>query len=127
MLQVMSDRFQHICFIAPHAFPLLSGDEGIQLIGGAELQMVIVARLLAARGHRVSMICLDFGQEDEIELDGVKVFRAYKPEEGIPILRFLWPRLTSVWQCLKRANADIYYQQTADMLTGVMAAFCKRH
>jgi glycosyltransferase involved in cell wall biosynthesis len=121
----MSLRFPHVCLVAPNAYPLLSGDPTIQLIGGAELQMVLVARLLAAKGHPVSMICLDFGQEDETIVDCVKVFRAHRPYAGIPILRYLWPRLTSVWNCLKRADADIYYQQTASHLTGVMAAFCK--
>lgn len=121
----MSDRFPHICFVQPNAYPLLSGDEEVQIIGGAELQVVFVARRLAARGRRVSMICMDFGQPDEIEIDGVRVFRACKPDAGMPILRFLSPRLTSIWNCMKRADADVYYQQTAGMLTGVVAAFCK--
>ena len=123
----MTDKFPHICFVAPNAYPLLSGEDAIQVIGGAELQVVIVAKRLAARGRRVSMICLDFGQRDEIAIDGVIVFRAYRPDEGLPILRFLWPRLTSMWKCLKHADADIYYQQTAGMLTGVIAAFCRYH
>jgi glycosyltransferase involved in cell wall biosynthesis len=123
----MSDSFPHVCVLAPYAFPLLAGDEAIQLIGGAELQMVIVAKLLAARGRRISMVCLDFGQQDKVEIEGITVIRAYKPDEGVPVLRFVWPRLTSMWACMKRAGADVYYQQTAGMLTGVMAEFCRRH
>ncbi len=123
----MSDRFPSICFIAPNAYPLLSGDESIQRIGGAELQVVIVAKRLAANGHRVTMICLDFGQPEQVEIEGIKVFRAYRPDAGLPVLRFVYPRLTSMWECLKRADADIYYQQTAGLWTGVMAAFCRRH
>ena len=121
----MKPDFPHVCIVAPNAFPLLSGDRRMQVIGGAELQMVIVAKLLAARGRRVSMICLDFGQPDQLLVDGVQVIRAYRPEEGIPVLRFLWPRLTTMWACLNRANADIYYQQTAGMITGVVAAFSR--
>lgn len=123
----MSHELPHICFVALRAFPLLSGTEEVQLIGGAELQQVIVAKRLAAKGWRVSMICLDFGQPEKIEIDGVEVIRAYRQDAGLPVLRFLWPRLKVVWQCLKRADADIYYQRTAGMLTGVMAAYCKRH
>jgi glycosyltransferase involved in cell wall biosynthesis len=121
----MKSEYPHVCIVAPNAFPLLSGDARVQLIGGAELQMVILARLLAARKWPVSMICLDFGQPDRILVDGVLVIRAYRPQEGIPILRFLWPRLTSIWACMNRANADIYYQQTAGMITGLVAAFCQ--
>ena len=116
----------HICFVAPSAFPLLAGDHDAKIMGGAELQQVIVARGLAARGYRVSMICLNFGQGDEIEIDGIRVYRAYRPNEGLPVLRFLWPRLTRMWGCLERIDADIYYQRTAGMLTGVVASFCRR-
>lgn len=121
----MTERFPHVCFVQPNAYPLLSGDQDLQIIGGAELQVVIVAKALVERGYRVSMICLDFGQPDQVDIDGVRVFRAYRPDEGLPILRFIWPRLLSIWNCMKKVDADIYYQQTAGMLTGVVAAFCK--
>jgi glycosyltransferase involved in cell wall biosynthesis len=114
-----------VCFIAPNAFPLLSGDTETARIGGAELQVVIVARLLAKRGWNVSMICLDYGQAAVTEVDGITVYRAFHPGKGWPVVRFIWPRVTSIWRCMKCANADIYYQQTAGMLTGLMAAFCK--
>lgn len=120
----LADR-PRICFIAPNAFPMLANDEEIQQVGGAELQQILIARGLAQRGYPVSMICLDFGQKDQVEIDGITVYRAYRHSAGLPILRFFWPRLTSIWRCMKCANADIYYQRTAAMITGVMAAFCK--
>ncbi|MEX2150347.1 MAG: glycosyltransferase family 4 protein [Steroidobacteraceae bacterium] len=123
----MADQVPHICFIAPNAYPLLAGTADIQVIGGAELQQVIVARLLASRGIRVSMVCLDFGQADQVTIDGIEVIRAYKPNEGLPVVRFIWPRLSRIWKCLQRANADVYYQRAAGKLTGVMVAFCRRY
>jgi glycosyltransferase involved in cell wall biosynthesis len=123
----MAQPFPRVCFIAPNAYPLLSGRHDIPLIGGAELQVVLVARRLAARGRPISMVCLDFGQPEVTIVDGIEVFRAYAPDEGIPVVRFLWPRLTDIWSSLRRADADIYYQQTAGILTGIMAAFCRRH
>ncbi len=127
LIRKASHRRPTICFVAPNAYPIIAGDEKTPLIGGAELQQVIVAKGLAERGYAVHMICLDFGQQEVAEISGVKIYRAYGPGEGLPVLRFLWPRLVKIWGCMKRANADIYYQRTAGMLTGLVAAFCKVH
>jgi glycosyltransferase involved in cell wall biosynthesis len=62
-----------------------------------------------------------------VEVQGITVHKMYKPDEGIPVLRFLHPRLTSLWSALKRVDADVYYQRTAAINTAVMAEFCKRH
>jgi glycosyltransferase involved in cell wall biosynthesis len=126
-LSVATGKRARICFVAPSAFPILAKRDDIETIGGAELQQVIVAAGLVERGYDVSMVCLDFDQEDELEIDGIKVFKAFRPTAGIPVVRFLWPRLTSLWRGMKRADADIYYQRTAGMLTGVVAEFCRRH
>jgi glycosyltransferase involved in cell wall biosynthesis len=116
-----------ICFVAPNAYPVLAGADDIQWIGGAEVQQVIVARGLAARGYRVSMICLDFGQSVVVEVDGIKVLRAFRRNAGLPIVRFISPRLTSLWKCMRLADADIYYQRGAAMLTGLVSAFARHH
>jgi glycosyltransferase involved in cell wall biosynthesis len=117
----------HVCFVAPFAWPVFSGDRKIKLVGGAEVQQSILMRLLQRKGYRVSLVCLDFGQPQGIVVDGITVYKTYRYDAGIPLLRFLHPRLTSVWQALHAANADIYYQRSAGMLTAVVAEFCRRH
>lgn len=117
----------HICFVAPTTWPVLSGDTSIPVVGGAELQQTMIARALAKRGYRVSMLCLDYGQPDGEVVDGVTVHNLYRPEEGLPVLRFVHPRLTKLWSALKRVDADVYYQRCAAVHTGYVAAFCARH
>ncbi len=117
----------HVCFVAPYAWPVFSRDPRIDVVGGAEVQQSILARLLQDAGYRVSMVCLDFGQPGPALIDGVTVHKTYRPDAGLPVLRFAHPRLTSTWRALKEADADIYYQRSAAMLTAVVAHFCRRN
>src|SRR3954462_1984753 len=116
-----------VCFVAPTTWPVLSASSDIKVVGGAEVQQSMIAPALAKRGYRVSMICYDYGQPDRTELKGVTIYNMHKPDEGIPVVRYLHPRLTSLWRALTRADADIYYQRTAAAYTGFVSMFCRKH
>ncbi len=120
-------QLPHICFVAPYAWPVLSRDAGIQVVGGAEVQQCALARLLASNGYRVSMISFDYGQPSPTVVDGITVHKAFRPDAGVPVLRFLHPRLSTMWRVLREVNADVYYQRSSAMWTGVVAEFCRRH
>lgn len=123
----MSSTKTSVCFVAPAVWPVFSGDTSLRSVGGAEVQQSILARALAEAGYDISFVTMDYDQEDEIMVDGVRIYKAYKPDGGLPVLRFIHPRLTALWRAMKRANAHIYYQRCAGMLTGVVAHFCRRH
>ena len=116
-----------ICFVSLDNFAALVDDPKFGHIGGAEIQQVLIGRELARRGYGVSFVTLDHGQDDEMKIDGMRIIKAYDQNVGIPVLRFLYPRLTRLWRAMRRADADIYYQRTSDSITGIVAAFCRRH
>lgn len=116
-----------ICFVALKAYGLLSGRDDIQHIGGAEVQQTLIARELVKRGYRVSFVVLDHGQPDGEDLDGIRVFKAYRREAGFRGVRFVYPRTTKLWSAMRRADADIYYQRCAGTETGLVARWCRRH
>ena len=118
---------KHICFVAPHCWPVLSRDPHIKVMGGAEVQQSNLARLFVANGYRVSMITMDYGQPDRARVDGVTVHKVFKPDAGLPVVRFFHPRLTSMWRALREVDADIYYCRSASIWIWLVAEYCRRN
>ncbi len=117
----------HICFVAPHIYPLLIEDKSQQFVGGAEVQQAFIIRGLRDAGYRVSAACFDFGQDDDTEVEGIRIHKIDLTGRRIPIIRNVYPDMTSVWDAMRRADADIYYQRCAGAYTGVVAAFSRWH
>jgi glycosyltransferase involved in cell wall biosynthesis len=120
------EKKPRICFIAHNAYGALSGGVSGH-IGGVERQTSMMARWLAERGYKVSVVTWDEGQDDGVEIDSVKVFRLCRKDAGIKGLRFFWPRWTSLVAALSRADADVYYQNCGEYVTGQVALWCRRH
>ena len=96
-------------------------------IGGESIQQTLLAKELVRSGYDVSMVVIDHGQPDGEVIEGIKVFKTYRPDAGLPGLRFFHPRATAVFKALHKADADIYYQSCAGVLTGYVARHCKKH
>ncbi len=96
-------------------------------IGGIEWQQSLMAKWLAKRGHQVSMITWDEGQEDNLVVEGIRVKKMCVRDAGIKGLRFLYPKWTSLCKAMKRANADIYYYNCGDLGLGQVVMWCRRH
>lgn len=115
-----------ICFIAHNTYGALSGGKSGH-IGGVERQTSMMAQWLAERGYKVSIITWDEGQDDGIEINGVRVLKMCRKNAGIKGLRFFWPKWTSLIAALGRADADVYYQNCGEYVTGQVALWCRRH
>jgi len=115
----------NVCIIAHFAYPALAGDVTGH-IGGVEHQTTLLACWLAARGHHVSLVTWDEGQPDHCVISGVRVLKLCKPKDGIPGVRFFYPRWTSLNAALRSAGADVYYQNCGEYVTGQVALWCHR-
>ncbi|HKA39381.1 MAG TPA: glycosyltransferase family 4 protein [Burkholderiales bacterium] len=116
-----------ICLVGIDNLPLLAREYRHHPIGGESVQQALLGRALARRGHEVSMVVRDYGQADGAVRDAIRVFKAFRPDAGLPVLRFIHPRWTGMWSALARADADIYYTSCAGMHVGLLALFCRRH
>lgn len=114
-----------ICFVGLGTLPMLTPEYGTHRAGGAELQQALLAKALARRGWTVSMVVADYGQPDGAAWDGVRTLKAYRPDEGVPVLRFLHPRWTKLHAALRRADADIYYASCAGGQLAQVALFAR--
>ena len=114
-----------ICFVAHGVYPLLSKSCSVDRIGGAELQQVQIGKGLRNKGIDVSYVVFDHGQPDVENIDDLTLHKSFQEDEGIPVIRFLYPRLYKIWKALLRADADVYYCRAAGFLTGVLTLFCR--
>jgi len=114
-----------LCIVAHHAWGALNG--GFRgHVGGVERQTTLLARGLAARGHRVDLVTWDEGQQDDAEVDGVRTLKLCRRDAGLPGLRFLHPRWTSLEAALARSECEVVYQNTAEYVTGQVAFWARR-
>lgn len=117
----------NICLVGLDNLPVLAPEVRGQAIGGESVQQTLLARALVRRGHQVSMVTADCGQDDAVVRDGICVYKAYRPTAGIPVLRFIHPRWSGLWSALARADAQVYYTSCAGMHVGLLSLFCARH
>jgi glycosyltransferase involved in cell wall biosynthesis len=116
-----------ICFVGLDNYPLLNREYKNRYIGGESVQQTLLASEFIELGYKVSMIVKDFGQAAVETRKNIRIHKICARGQGLPILRFFHPKLTSVMKALKFADADTYYQSCAGQMTGLVAWFCKRN
>jgi glycosyltransferase involved in cell wall biosynthesis len=107
-----------ICFHAGYLYPLFSQGR-IPFAGGAETQQAQLARGLRDRGFGITVVTCDYGQPREQEIEGMRFLATFPPQGGVPVARFLHPRLTRTVAALRRADADLYYARGAGLTAGI--------
>ena len=125
------DAPQHrprLCIVALNsAVPRLlglvhDGAVGGHAVGGIEVQVVILARLLAERSWSVTLLVGDSGQAEKLEVDGITVVRALKRTGGA--LGKL-AMVSQLLRSLRHTDCDIFLEQGASASAALTAFAAK--
>ncbi len=112
-----------ICIVAHFGYGALNGGKTGHS-GGVERQTSLMAKWLAGKGYPVSYLTWDEGQSADTKIDGVNAIKMCGYNAGIPGFRFFHPRWSSLVLAMRKANADLYYQNCAEYVTGQIAYWC---
>lgn len=116
-----------ICFVSLSSLPYLVEDAAGPY-GGAEAQVLTLAKLLARNGHEISIITTNYNPEKHrSKHPELQIINAYNLNEGLPVLRFLNPRWTGLSKALETAKADVYFQMCAGAATGQIARYLTKN
>jgi glycosyltransferase involved in cell wall biosynthesis len=93
--------------------------------GGAELQMTILARELAAHGVRTAHIVLPVANPVELSAPAPTVITrsAYHAGGGLDRVR----EAGALWRALRKADAGVYVLRGSAIFVGIVAEFCRLH
>jgi len=81
--------------------------------GGGELQIDLLARVLAKSGHEVVIIDTA-AKKDFVTEEGIKVIHIKTWDKGIRYIRSFTHQMPLLYSMLKEQKADIYYSQIRD-------------
>ncbi len=111
-----------ICVVSLNIVPFYHRSTESQY-GGAEVQAAVLADAFAEAGAVVSLVVKDL--DDGVTLPH-PAHNAFHSRAGIPGTRFFYPRVPGILSALDRADADVYFQHCAGLVTGITAWHCKR-
>ncbi|MGA2748450.1 MAG: glycosyltransferase family 4 protein [Verrucomicrobiota bacterium] len=115
-----------LCIVSHNAYGAISGSLTGH-IGGVEWQTSMLAKWLADKGYRATLLTWDEGGPPEEMIQGVRVIKLCKHNAGLTGLRFFHPKWSSLLRAMRQANADLYYQNGSECTTGQVALWCQRH
>ena len=115
-----------ICFVVEDIYPTLHPSKDMIYPNGRAIHCKNLGKGLLGRGHEVSYITMDYGQSDVERINDFVIFKMYKPDEGLPGIRFFLTRMPKLIKALKEADADVYLFKCPDPSVGVISRFCKK-
>lgn len=124
--QKKTEHRTKICFFALNVYPVFT--ENFQnhngVMGGSELQQSIIGKELVKNNLDVSYIIYGNDIPSPEFIEGVTFFKTINKNFRLSGFFSFLTCLNSLWNSMKSADADIYYQRGAGAETGIVALFC---
>lgn len=110
------------CF---YGYDILGAFKG-QTKGGGELQIVLLAKSLALKGHEVVIIdpCTE---TDYVDQEGIKILSVPNWNKGFRGFRMLFTRIPALWKVFSAQKADYYYVRMSAYLHLIPYRAAKKH
>ena len=110
-----------ICIVNFNIYALLDSSSEAAM-GGAELDMWVLARALKKKGYTVRILTGDWGQDKILKKENIEIYRSFKMNRGF----WNYLRAPGLLFCvLKKINADIYITTSASPEVGLIAFFAR--
>jgi glycosyltransferase involved in cell wall biosynthesis len=116
-----TDATIKICFIAPSAYPLLSGENPKNVLG-PDVHQVLLANEVIKYNFKVTFIAHKEGGAPVEYINGIEVIKIPEDAFRLRILNFIL-KVFRIWNAMRKANAHIYFH--AGGMAGVVSPFCK--
>ena len=116
-----TDTTIKICFIAPSAYPLLSG-ENAKNVEGPDVHQVILANELINYSFKVTFIAHNEGGAPVEYINGMEVLKIHEDVYRLKILNIVL-KVFRIWLAMRKAKAHIYFYVGGTL--GVFSPFCK--
>lgn len=107
-----------ICIVGFKCKDILTGVENPEYLGGCEQNLVALARGLVKEGMSVTLVVYDDDSSSPIEIDHIKVIKAFSTKYSGGGLRSIVQRISKLRSALRAANARAYMQMGAGSETG---------
>ncbi len=115
-----------LCVVSQNAYGAMVGGKA-GFIGGVEKQTALTAKWFAAKGHTASILTWKEGGPDEEIIDGVRIIKICPQNGGIKGLRFFHPKWTGLVRAMRLADAEVYYQNCGECVTGQIAMWTRKN
>jgi len=110
--------YKKICFISLGSYPLLTSNENLEYVGGAEVKQVLVAKELAKKGYKVTIITYGESGKKKEEFSDLIIIKTFLPSNNFSYLK----KARLLWRSLKEADSEIYIQSGGT--PGLIAVYC---